>query len=229
MHVQELSPAVNHAPIVIQVSPSRIIYKAVTEVVAVVAATVFVNVMAQRILMSLANHSMRVLTPMAETSVPQYIKAVVIVAPVMEEILFRGICQSSIQLTQSFQNRFISLPSAADLEKQKILRIRCSALFFGLAHLYGHTSAKSALIQCSVATLVGVAYGHLKEKYQTISIGILAHGIHNALICLALINQETVAMPILICSSFALDFFWYKLGTAKEVTQSVAPLIAQKA
>lgn len=97
----------------------------------------------------------------------KYIVRAIIEAPFDEEIFFRGLLLRGIRLFQK--------SPASDEEKaaQQTLRVRVSAFVFGLAHFQGGP------LQILSASLGGLSYGYLSEKYETLSMGIVAHGINN--------------------------------------------------
>lgn len=112
------------------------------------------------------------------------IRATVVIAPIVEEIFFRGIVLTSIHLIQSLYNKCIlkrELKKEEKLREQKI-RVHLSAFVFAAIHLQNpHKSISSAFIQFIEAYVVGVSYAYLSEKYHSLSITTLSHGIHNAL------------------------------------------------
>jgi membrane protease YdiL (CAAX protease family) len=182
------------------------------ESVTVVATAIFISMMTQRLLVPLA------------PSRSNFIRTTVVSAPVLEEIVFRVGLHEGIHLMQSFKNRFISKhpPSSQELQNQKIFRIWVGALIFGAAHLSnGHKTFTSALTQFSLSTAGGLVYGSLKEKYNTIAVGILAHSLNNGLACLAMITVNKPGMEMVtatsLCGVFAMKFFWYVLGTTNYI------------
>lgn len=111
----------------------------------------------------------------------------VIVAPVLEEILFRGILLTGVEFAQKGYNQVYRWkqnyePSAEDLEAQKIFRVRTTAFIFGLVHLTNHATLNfSAIYQVTSCTISGLSYGYLKEKTNSIALPIIGHARNNAI------------------------------------------------
>ncbi len=106
----------------------------------------------------------------------QQILLTVVVVPILEEIIFRGVVLRAIQLCQK------ALINEEEERTQRVFRVHLSALIFAAAHLGNpHENVSSALIQFTWAYIAGVTFGYVSEKYQTLSISILAHGLHNGL------------------------------------------------
>lgn len=103
-----------------------------------------------------------------------------VLAPVLEEVLFRGILLPGIHCMQYLLSK--NDLTDEELEKQRNYRVQLSALIFGAAHLTNpHEHVAGALIQFTWSYIGGVVYGHLSEKYQTLSVSILAHALNNSL------------------------------------------------
>ncbi len=105
------------------------------------------------------------------------------VAPMAEEIIFRGVIVHVIHELQKGWNYVLKKELTEEEQRvQQLFRIHLSASLFALAHLTNsHKNATSALIQFSWTYLAGVSYGYLHEKYHTLSISMLAHGVNNLL------------------------------------------------
>lgn len=106
---------------------------------------------------------------------------VLVFAPVVEELVFRGALLSSLKYCQKGINRIRNwnsnyVPSEADLKAQKIFRVRTTAVLFGLGHSY---QGPVGLIS---ATFEGLIYGYLKEKTNSIVVPMSAHFNYNALV-----------------------------------------------
>ncbi|HSX03719.1 MAG TPA: CPBP family intramembrane glutamic endopeptidase [Rhabdochlamydiaceae bacterium] len=98
-----------------------------------------------------------------------------IVAPVIEEVVFRGFLQEKIRNIQLF----IFGKGAADLTVHKTMRIALQALLFGLAHY----RADQAGINGFIVLFTGVSgtyNGYLKEKTSTLWCPIAEHAHWNS-------------------------------------------------
>jgi len=114
-------------------------------------------------------------------------------APVVEEILFRGMLNEAVALIQrdwaAYNEKELS---QADLKAQKEFRIRLVAVIFGLAHFAGGP------IQVTVAAMGGYMLGNLAEETNSLALPIIFHALHNiscvviggpaGLACLIIIN-----------------------------------------
>jgi hypothetical protein len=139
----------------------------------------------------------------------------VVKAPVIEEVLFRGCLVPCIYFTQRIYNRIMKKPklTATDQRIQQIFRVHLSAFIFAIAHLLNpHATVASALIQVGAAYTAGVSYAYIYEKYQTLSITMLAHGIHNAL-AIFIEDIPGAHVPFLIVALVIHNIGCYVLGT----------------
>ncbi len=94
---------------------------------------------------------------------------VVIGAPVLEEIMFRGLLNDKIELCQGEH------PSRI----KKIARIALVALIFGAMHLSPFQSSLTNFVLLSLTTTLGVAFGILRETRKDLSAPIAAHVMFN--------------------------------------------------
>lgn len=133
------------------------------------------------------------------TMTDREIYATTVFAPVAEEIIFRGILLQGIYLAQRGWNHYFDLKlTDEDRKAQQVFRIRLSALIFAAAHLTNpHKSSVSALIQFTWTYFGGITYGYLTEKYQTLSVSILVHGVNNSLAVAGRVYPESAALCIL--------------------------------
>ena len=178
----------------------QIAFRVVTEIVKILAAKIFLELLCRRFLPGNANLSSK------------KIFLDVVVAPVVEEILFRGIFLGTIYLAQK-----------ADIGEgeeriQRVFRVHLSALFFAAAHLANpHPDMTSALLQFAWCYVGGVTFGYLTEKYHTLSVGILAHGFNNALVTAAMLSpsNKMVLRTVLMFwgAIMANQLAWYILAT----------------
>ncbi len=175
----------------------QIAFRVVVEIVKIVAAKMFLELLCRRFLLENANLS------------SQKIFLIVVVSPVVEEILFRGLLLGTIYLAQK-----------ADIgeREKRAQRVHISALFFAAAHLANpHPTITSALIQFTWCYMGGITYGYLTEKYHTLSVGILAHGFNNALVVAAVLsssNKMTIKTVLIFWGAImANQLTWYILAT----------------
>ena len=162
----------------------------------------------------------------------------VVLAPVLEEYIFRGAMQRGIMILQGGADYFRNSNKkefAEDItRKQQVYRIHFTAAVFGLAHLSnGYT-----MIQCFSCYFVGVGWGYLSEKYSSLALPILLHGIHNALVAYltghllkAPLTTTTLALAMLTLANFhTLRISSYLIGTdrikllnPREFTNKIQP------
>ncbi|WP_455429039.1 CPBP family intramembrane glutamic endopeptidase [Halococcus morrhuae] len=110
----------------------------------------------------------------------------VVIAPA-EEYLFRGVIQR--RLTRSMRT-----PAAVGV----------AALLFVIPHAIGYLGGIQAIVLLSIAPFsLAVILGALYEKYDNLSVPILAHGLYNATLFLTTIlgalyeKYDNLSVPIL--------------------------------
>lgn len=111
--------------------------------------------------------------------------SMIIMAPICEEIVFRGIIQRGIALCQKAWCHYSGKGELKDEDKkvQQLFRVQISALLFASLHLFlPHQNYLFKFLQFGWTYLLGVTYGYLSEKYATLSITMVAHGVNNALL-----------------------------------------------
>lgn len=181
---------------------TRLAYMTVVEMVKIAAAKVFLEYAANWLLIS-------------RNMPAQVVWLVAVAAPVVEEIIFRGVVQRGIAFIQNVINYSKKREiSSAELETQRMYRVQITASLFAAAHLMNaHKSVSAKLFQFSWCYIGGVSYGYLSERYRTIAVSILTHGINNiaALCLIAYPNAyiQTVCTLVLIINPLAS----YLLGT----------------
>jgi membrane protease YdiL (CAAX protease family) len=197
MQVNHIHFIENYIDPVIHHPVSQLAFRMVVEVVKIVAAKVFLEFLGKQFLNQVAKIT------------PREIHIMTVFAPVVEEIIFRGVLLRGIQLTQKAWNWNDNRNDLTDEEEatQLKFRVRASALIFAAAHLMNpHKNIYSALIQFTWTFIGGLTYGYLSEKYKTLSVGILAHGLNNSLAVAASIY------PAHLVPAFLLAVFINKLG-----------------
>ncbi|MDO9480741.1 MAG: CPBP family intramembrane metalloprotease [Hydrogenophaga sp.] len=107
---------------------------------------------------------------MMEISLPSLV-ATCLLAPVLEEMLFRGV------ILRSFLLQYPRWPA-----------MLCSAMVFGLAHMN--------IYQFVVAFLVGVLLAWLYERTRSLVPGIALHAAHNTGVVAMQLNQGSSELPL---------------------------------
>jgi hypothetical protein len=138
------------------------------------------------------------------------IRFITVVAPLTEEVIFRGIIQHGIGLGQWGWNRFVIKKELTEEELaiQRTWRVQVTAFVFGAAHL---RNSKPSALQVVWSYFGGVTYGYLSEKYGTLSLSILSHGLNNILAMTMIFYPQTI--KVLWIAVFANRIFSYQLGT----------------
>ena len=123
--------------------------------------------------------------------------AVVVVAPIAEEILFRGILLTGIEYTFYVKDALMGfVPSEIDERARLVFRVRVTAVVFGLAHLMNPVRS---FIQVFSATLSGLSYGYFKEKTNSVVPGMMLHAINNGLVQVGA-YYPILAIPCIVAS-----------------------------
>ncbi len=142
----------------------------------------------------------------------------ILVAPVFEEIIFRGILLTSVHHFQKTINLcredfWGHTLNAADHKSQEVFRVRLTAVIFGLAHAFNpHSSLALKALQISVATVGGLTYGYLKERKHSLVLPILGHSFSNAIaVGIGHIPDNWAFGGLAVF--FANEFAWYKYAT----------------
>jgi membrane protease YdiL (CAAX protease family) len=194
----------------------QFVFRAVVEVVKVVAAKLFLEFLGRQFL----NNASKV--------APREVFVITVFAPVVEEILFRGILLRGIHSVQKGWNYLKGKElSEKDVKAQQIFRVHLSALIFAAAHLTNpHKTVTSALIQFSWSYFGGVTYAYLSEKYRTLSVNILAHGFNNCLAVAARIYPAECA-PLFLLAILVNKVGAYLLAVSVTIDQHVATGVRQ--
>jgi membrane protease YdiL (CAAX protease family) len=143
----------------------------------------------------------------------------VIISPVLEEVLFRGVLLSALQGMQKVWNLVVvqRLLTPQEERMQQIFRIHLSAFLFGIGHYFFNPSRSLdiTILNCVVSYGDGVSYGYLREKYRSLAVGVLIHGLHNA-ICIAMAGHHAIRFgPLLLGLLIALKVGAYLLATTQ--------------
>ncbi|CUI17530.1 hypothetical protein PNK_1925 [Candidatus Protochlamydia naegleriophila] len=167
---------------------SQFVTATVVELVKIVAAKMFLEILLERAL--------------GQAKMPvKAVWTIAVAAPVIEEIIFRGVLQRGVGLVQKGWNHFVTQRelSQEELAVQRTWRIQITAIVFAAAHLMNpHSSTAAKLTQFTWCYVGGVAYGYLSDKYKTLSVSILAHGFNNMLaLCIATYADPRVTLVCL--------------------------------
>lgn len=113
--------------------------------------------------------------------------------PLREEICFRLIPHLLIYAMQWGYHRLRKDGELTENQKkwELISRVVLSALIFSISHLIRNPKT-NLHIQGPLTFLGGLIYGGLLEKYHTLSLGILFHGINNTIAATAAIYPTAV-------------------------------------
>lgn len=171
--------------------------KIIIEVVCIVAATTFNAILAEAI------------TGNLPTALKTRVIKNIVDAPLHEELIFRG-------LTNLIQKIFptSSIPTIGQ------------GVFFGMMHLgNNHRSLGHELWSFSISTFAGTAFGFLSRKYETISLGIAAHGLHNTLAMKGKFakNKNSHIYHLCLAGNICLQIFWMVLGTTNFIQERIKP------
>jgi membrane protease YdiL (CAAX protease family) len=162
-----------HAEPVILHPICQIAYRVMLESIKMVAASHFLDILVERL--------KRKATHLALNSINVHIKILIVVAPLMEELMFRGVILQGVHLLQKTWNEYAGNQLTQEDEKsQQAFRVRLSAFSFAAAHLFTSKSKIAAAIQFLLCYESGLQWGYISEKYQTLSVGFLSHGLNNA-------------------------------------------------
>lgn len=122
-----------------------------------------------------------------------------VIAPVVEEILFRGFIQERIEDVSFLVGRYIHQIPVGTTEK---IALATQAVFFGLSHLPGNQiigSLFDKVIVFSTVTFSGYYYGMAKNKDQSLLPSIALHALQNITLTLGLLAFK----PLIINSLFS--------------------------
>lgn len=175
------------------------------EVIKILAATLFLELLAQPFLKH-ASYSTR----WSDSSA-----SIIVRASFLEEIIFRGVILCSILLVQKCVNCFLIKDRLTEKDKtiQQVFRIQISALLFATAHLFNPLDKITLAMQFINTYFFGVCVGYLTEKYQTLSFGILLHGLNNATVLAYDFypKYQPVWLSVILIQNIALSIFafWY--------------------
>lgn len=172
VQIPDRQKVINYFNPIVQHRAFRAVCTVVSETIKIIAAKIFLEFLGNTFLVGR--------NPRITQS---EIYKTIVLAPVSEEIIFRLIIMQGIHLTQKGWNCIWKEElTERDLKIQQVFRVFLSAFIFGAAHLLNpHQNLTSALTQFTWTFIAGVLYGYLSEKYQTISVSILFHGINNFL------------------------------------------------
>lgn len=148
--------------------------QATIELVKIVAATAFLELLSQA-LFKKGSYSKQWKAP---------IFFITVTAPFVEEFIFRGIVLRGIHVLGKGAKCVILRRELTENEVLigQIVRIQISAILFAAVHLFNPYPRNVLIKQFVGAYVYGNLLGYLSEKYQTLSVAILAHGMNNSLV-----------------------------------------------
>lgn len=106
----------------------------------------------------------------------------VLLSPIVEEIIFRGVIQTALECSQRAKNEisrhwYKKEINEEELKAQKCFRVYATAILFGAVHL---ANPNPSLLQVVWCTTAGILYGFIKENTHSIAWPILLHSLNNA-------------------------------------------------
>lgn len=107
------------------------------------------------------------------------IRVYVILAPLCEEIFFRGFMQKAIGSCLVKGSKPENETKKKILNIHRAIRVHLAALFYALLHLDLSQNDKPKYIPCIWFFLEGVNHGYLYEKYGTLCAPFINHGVSN--------------------------------------------------
>lgn len=200
------------SPNIHSVKISQIVYGATVESVKLVATAALLNFLFESI---------------ARTSLDRGF-TMIVVAPIFEETICRGLIQRGIGFTQITWHYYCGKEelTSEDLKTQQIFRIRLTSLLFASMHLVvPHPNYYYKAVQIGWTFMIGLTYGHLTEKYSTLSVPMIAHGINNALVF------STISRTYVLLKLIALpinQLFWHYLSLNKNAAEILSSIRTAK-
>lgn len=143
-------------------------------------------------------------------------------APVIEELIFRGVLQNGIGLLLKIgrcgfakvKNQTVSeFSTESVLAVERKITIGLAAVIFGLAHATNaHSSLAAKIFQVVHATLGGIEYGALLEETNTLAYSILGHAANNCIVVACYVGMiSTINMiALLIILDISLLYVAYR-------------------
>lgn len=130
--------------------------------------------------------------------------------PLSEEIVIRGFLLRGLSL----------FPVSGDSRIRQICRISFSSATWTLLHVGNiGTGQHSRLYLAGRIFISGIAYGYLSERYSTLSVSYLAHGLHNFLCIAVVLYPDNGSLGLALK---AYPFVLLLLAASKETARSDA-------
>ena len=126
-------------------------------------------------------HESTLLTGLSLVDAIALLIAAVLIAPLVEELYFRGLLLRAVLRSRSLARAFKVPPSSAFMA---FVAGCVSASFFAAMHLIGETSLSRAFVTGGSALLVGVVVSIFALKTQRLGPGLVTHALFNLLIVL---------------------------------------------
>lgn len=114
-----------------------------------------------------------------------------VIAPIIEEIIFRGFLQEKLRNMQVF----VFGPKAADSDLHKSIRVAVQAILFGLAHVRPEQAAINGIVFLFTG-IVGAYNGYLKEETSTLWVPMAFHAHVNSSTAVAVIAEHLLAWNV---------------------------------
>ncbi len=105
---------------------------------------------------------------------------IIVLAPFLEEITFRGLVQDVVKDIQKLLNR-CKVKTSKQLTDQKIFRVAIVGIMFGAAHLTNPYSLAQRILQAVHTTFLGFNTALMKEETGSLIPCVIAHAINNTI------------------------------------------------
>lgn len=189
-------------------------YWVVAEAVKVMAVLVFLDFLRKRFTLSDADF------------INRHLIAEVLHAPLLEELLFRGLYQQSMHVMQKGWNLCRKKELTAEEERvQQAVRVITTAVFFAVGHYKNNRHPLYQFVSCASSFSAGISYGYLTEKYFSLAPALLVHGLNN-LFLRSLPAEENLNqilfISMVILTKQAVTYLWATRDVEGDVERYVA-------
>ncbi len=155
-------------------------------------------------------------------------------APMLEEITFRGLLQPLVERCQAMRNSIeasyndkpVSLIATPKrLQEQKIFRVALVGILFGAAHMINPHKLIERIVQSSQAAISGIGYCCLKEETGSIAPSIIGHAINNGIVALAMTGMIAVNTMLIVWLAFKVAQVFIAVNGLENSWNSLANLV----
>jgi len=155
----------DHASAIASHPAFQLAFQAIVEVIKIFTATIFLKLLTDQLFKGISQNSI--------VGLP--ISHITTYAPLIEEVEFRGACFLGLRCVSE------AMRKTPEEERPflKILPVHLSSIAFAAAHLANPIPNCYKVLQFAITYFLAVRWAYLVDKYHTLSIGILSHGIHN--------------------------------------------------